>query len=579
MALLRPASLALLLTVVVLAGAAWAAPSTPAPARALPHQVTETAIVYANSTDPGAVPNTGLEMNLTVPTLPSRSPSEVATFFLSAGEVVGSYLFLLGILANSTTPGGVTPGVVIVNNATGALVAEGFSSTAAPGTSLLFQASALSGTSTWVFHLNGQPFSGTTSYNLGATTATWTDGIGVGSSGQWTGSAWAPSNITLPQALLVQQDGSWNLPHPVVSRWAGTTTPTWGMIGDAQSQSLAPGEIAVGSDVPLLTNGTALWTSAAATPATVAVTVTPTSCSSGGSVAISAHVSAGGVSLVGQSVNFSSSNGGTFTMAGPSSSSGWSNTTFTAPSVGITTNLTLTATVANPSYVGSGSATLTVQGALPGSATVAVTLASSQVGVGHRVALKVHVTGGGNSLGNVSLGLAASPGGGAFSPFAPWTTDAAGWAYGNYTAPSAGTVVTLWVNITTTGMEGSGSARLTLTGGGTSNPGSSGTSTDEVVAVVFIALVIVGLLILARRRRPTAPAEDETEEESTPATKAPAAKASKAEPAAPAAKTTKTPAAKPGTCPACGAALPDPAATFCPGCGLPVKSARTMADD
>jgi hypothetical protein len=539
----------------------------------------------AHSVDPGAVPNQGFEFNLTGSLMPTP-PSGNASFLLTEEEVIGSTALVMGVISVSIPVDHlsteVTPFWASIDNTTDQFTACGadIGVEVLPGQVVNFQAVHLGG-DYWEVLYRGLPFGNPTSsanITLGGYAATWTGGISMVTLANWTGSTpWVPQYVNLTGALnVLLGSGGWYLAHPVYSGWNGSRGgPFWGEAGPSQLPYLAPGEMEIGSSVPVVANGTALWTTSAPTPIVVSVSAAPTDLSGGAPSSIVVHAAAtDGVPLSGLGVLLAYAGGGSFspTLPWTTNAQGVAKGNFTAPIVSTPLSGALTAEVSSTSYEGSGSVNITVA---PTTLSVAIVLSPKSVEEAGTVNVSVRATLGALPLRGptIDLDVSASVGGGAFSPVGEWSANPAGYANGSYTAPHAPGAVVLSFEVALTGYNGTGTAWINVTGASTAS-GSTPSTEEEIgggVAVVLV-VVLVAALALGRRRSPpsvegpaSAPEASMPEEPGTPSPETPAGKPEVAETSAP------------PTCPGCGREVEPEEGRFCKACGSPLAQGRFRA--
>ncbi len=549
----------------------------------------------AHSVDPLAVPNSGFEFNLSGYSMPIVGSG---SFLLTEQEVIADQILTMGLFANySLTPSGPIPFWLVVDNTTGHFISCGYNTgPISQNESVSFQA-VNTGNRTWEVLYQGAlfPYPGSNNITLNGSEATWTGGIGVVSLGTWTGSPWVPSMVDLPLTMRVRTSANptapWYLPRPVVVSWNGTVPPAWGEAGAAQRGYLAPGALELGTSVPVVTNGTALWTTAAPTPLSVTLNATPGSVSGGATVAIALRAVAAGVPISGLTVYLGSTAGGTFTPALPwtTDAQGKAQGNYSAPLVSSPQTTWINASVGNGLFQGSASSAVQVS---PTTLALTVSLSSTTAAPGGTVNVTLRVLHGSQGVPRVNVTFSASVGGGAFVPASPWVSDAQGEVLATYTVPSTPGEVVLSFSVAQTGYSGSAQAFLNVTGSSGSGGAGSYLPMEEAGVVVVVLAFLIALLYLrgrASRRNieddePAAAPAEGTRKTTVPGSKkaSPSTKTSRAateekgpkEPEErspkPASAPGAEPSSKPLACPACGASLVGVRRRFCPKCGAPL---------
>lgn len=554
----------------------------------------------AHSVDPLAVPNSGFEFNLSGYSMPIVGSG---SFLLTEQEVIADQILTMGLFANySLTPSGPIPFWLVVDNSTGHFISCGYNTgPVTQNESVSFQA-VNTGNRTWEILYQGSlfPYPGSNNITLNGSVATWTGGIGVVSLGTWTGSPWVPAMVDLPLTMRVRTSANptapWYLPRPVVVSWNGTVPPAWGEAGAAQRGYLAPGALELGTSVPVVTNGTALWTTSAPTPLSVTLNATPRSVSGGATVTLALRAVAAGVPISGLTVDLVSTAGGTFSPALPwtTDAQGKAQGNYSAPLVSAAQTAWINASVGNGLFQGSASSSVQIS---PTTLALTVSLSASTVAPGGTVNVTLKVLQGSQGVPRVNVTFSASVGGGAFVPASPWVSDAQGEVLATYTVPPTSGEVVLSFSVSQPGYSGSAQALLNVTGSSGSGGSGSYLAVEEAGAVVVVLAVLIALLYL-RGRAARRKFEDEeaatTPEEGTPGPAGHGPKkagpSTKTSIAATEEKGRKEPeerspepssasdgesSSKPLACPACGVSLVGVHRRFCPKCGAPLDEQGT----
>ncbi len=215
--------------------------------------------LIVNSTDPAIVPNTGLRTNITEYLAYPFSAN--SAFQVGAEETIGNYVAVFGIFQNDQTfP---VPFFSVFSNLTDATVHLAYWSnlTLVGGASYEFELTLDRGTN-WTLTLNGALFGGNASaatYDFRTTAATWRGGVSFSEVALYAGAPTTPSLLTIPLSLAVLRPAGWYLPQEARAYMVADQNG-WGAEGRLQNGTLAPGELRTGQAIPILANGTDLWT-------------------------------------------------------------------------------------------------------------------------------------------------------------------------------------------------------------------------------------------------------------------------------------------------------------------------------
>jgi|GEM_PF-4017953 hypothetical protein len=446
--------------------------------------------------------NLGLTLDLTAFRLALEAPSVPAAFEIAASDPLGTEDVVIGLFASSNLTGGASiPFWALVSASTDGLIAGGYSPSAPPSdTPLVIVANETQG-DRWEFLLNGVPFPGSSEPVLGRNrsepgVSPW---VAIASIGSSVGPV-LPDPITLePSLIQVRSSSGWNLPGPAVGLWNGTQTPVWGIAGSRQNASLVPGAVEWAPSLPVLPNGTVLWTGSAPSPVNVSLALSPLTVQGGSPVAYQIRVSRGGQGIAGARDWLASSlEGGFLEGSGVTNATGGIAGTFSTSNVPNPVNDTFTVIVMGTAIWGWDSASVTLD---PSTVAVSVMVLLSRTQAPPRtpVPLEVRLVRGGEPVPGVPLTAQASVGGGGFTyPEVPWKTNPEGFAYANYTTPPTTGPVTLTVTpLNGSGVSGYGQASLTVG----SVPHSSPIIGGAVVLGVLVVILLAAVLVLLRRSR------------------------------------------------------------------------------
>ncbi len=305
-----------------------------------------------NSSDPRDVPNTGLRTVITQ--WPYLVLPDDSAFQVSVEEVIGPAEAVFGIFENSTlTP---VPFFAVFGNGTFAPITDRIwvSDRLEAGEAYDFRLELANGTN-WTLSVNGEPFGGAgtaySSYDFGASEATWAVSEAFAERAIYPGSPVAPGLLTVPLALGLDEDGAWYVPSPGIAVYDGTAGSQWGVSGSAQNGSLALGEVETGTSVADAANGTVLW-SGSPTPAHLVLAVAPTPVRGNGAASVDVVLTdASGAALAGVPVVFNDSLGAAFAPSvATTAANGAASVEFLAPNVSAPETDSVTASVGVPGY-------------------------------------------------------------------------------------------------------------------------------------------------------------------------------------------------------------------------------------
>jgi hypothetical protein len=122
------------------------------------------------------------------------------------------------------------------------------------------------GGTVWTLRVNGALLGGTlnrSTFDFGASTATWAGGIGFSEVALYSNSTDVPPVATATLAFAFHQSSGWYLPTGARIVFPGGGMSPWGVEGRAQHPTLAPDEVRSGTTIAAVPNGTVLWTGGA----------------------------------------------------------------------------------------------------------------------------------------------------------------------------------------------------------------------------------------------------------------------------------------------------------------------------
>jgi hypothetical protein len=458
-------------------------------------------ILRATNNDSGAAPNLGAETNIT-DFEPVPMPAHAA--FQANGEmVVGACQAVFGIFENWTLDP--TAFFEIFNNTTDAsvrlLLWPGYVLT--PGTGYGFSFVWVGGTS-WRAEVDGVPFADSTNdstVDCGVAQSRWAGALTFSEVAQFPTTGFAPPNVTAGLAFATLVGGAWRLSTGAFFSGFGVLPGPWGMEGRLQHPTLAPDEVVTGPAVPVLANGTSLWTGGAVPVAlTISVSNGSVPASSADTVVAQLNTTTG-VPLAGVPLGFSDTAGGTFgpsvTSTGPTgrASTGW-----LSPNGSRAVTARLTATVRLPGYLANASVSVQVGASveLTVSAPASVTLApSGSVEIVFRTTNRT-----GAPVAGALVEFSASSAVGSVTPVSA-TSDAAGNASTTFLAARTVGSATLTARVQGPGEWGVASVRVDVVAPPASLLQRVEPFLPDILAAAAIGAIAVGLFVYARRpRRP-----------------------------------------------------------------------------
>ncbi|MCI4319824.1 MAG: Ig-like domain-containing protein [Thermoplasmata archaeon] len=452
--------------------------------------------VLVSTSDPSAVPNSGLRLNVTdfaSNPLPSNS-----AYQLGAEEVIGNFEAVFGLFANPSTSA--VPFFSVFTNRTNQNVHLAYWSTLSlvPGDSYDFELVHTNLTN-WTLTVNGAMFAGNASagvFDFGSPQATWLSSIGFSQVALFPSTPSLPSVVTLPLALAVLTGGGWHLPTDGTASFSGAASAQWGVEGRNQHPTLAPGEVETGSAIGNVTNGTGLWNGG---PVQVRVGLTFDTPAVVATIPVVATVSVstiGGAPLPAVSVYLHDAHQGVFLPGSPvTNGSGAANSLFRTPNVTASLLDPVTANVTLFGYVGQTIASVALSP--PTQVLLSVSPTSPVLRPNGQIELDFHAV----DLAGVAVPGAivefSASGDASLTPNSG-VTDHAGGLTVNLSAGPTPSVVTITATVAGLGEWGSKQVIVEVrTGGG-------GPSLLAQLTPYFALLavgVVVGLLVFLERRR------------------------------------------------------------------------------
>lgn len=480
----------------------------PAAAPQSPANANQAGVYWFNTSDMGGSKVSGVTMEVTSFAMPLPTGSGTGSFELAAGVAVGGNLILAGVEANLTYTGQAVHAFAAELNETTLYPQQFVLGPSPPVGSLVTLSVELSGAQTWVAYVNGTPLLNVTGASGPITSPNSLIQVALTS---WNETPWVPREVYLPQAIEFLTQTGWHLPNEEYVWWPAGKVPPPPLNISSQSTdpAMVPGELDLGSAVSSPDNGlnvTRLWSGTPTLPLTLAGTGFPSLVQAGATVNVSWRATQQGKPMGGFRVDMWGSAGGNMTTL-VTNAGGWANTTYRTPLVKTQTEVYLNASLLNAIYYGSGSVTVTVTTLIHLTVTI---LASARATT---VSLIAWVRANNASVAGAQLFPSASAGGGAFTPWGPWSTDAAGYAYANYTPPAITGNITLWVNASYAGYSASSSVQVVV-----SHPGSSPSPASDspplwvygaIGGVLAVGIVLGSVLYAKRSRARRQAAEDE----------------------------------------------------------------------
>lgn len=209
--------------------------------------------------DPAVVPNTGLRTNITA--FSAQALPADTSFQISATETIGAYDAVFGIFENNATYP--VAFFFVFNSTTDHPVLQGewASLPLLDGEPYDFELVAVNATS-WELTVNGLEFDDNSSlafFDFGTGAATWAGGILFTEIAFYVTTDPVPAFVNVPLALAVRNAQGWYLPTSGNTTFVGAGGNPWGIEGQEQHPTLAPGEVDTGTSLAPVPNGTALW--------------------------------------------------------------------------------------------------------------------------------------------------------------------------------------------------------------------------------------------------------------------------------------------------------------------------------
>ncbi|MCI4350062.1 MAG: Ig-like domain-containing protein [Thermoplasmata archaeon] len=455
--------------------------------------------VLTTTSDPAAVPNAGLRLNVTDFASTPLPPN--SAYQLGVEEVIGAYEAVFGLFENPSTAA--VPFFSVFTNLTDQNVHLAYwpGLTLIPGESYDFQLVRTNGTN-WTLTVDGALFAGNRSagvFDFGAASATWLASIGFSQVALFPATPFLPAVVTVPLAMAVLAAGGWYLPNVATTTFTGAPSAQWGVEGRLQHPTLAPGELETGSQIANVTNGTALWTGG---PVPVRVGASCASAQVVGTVPVGVTVivtSVGGAPLPGVTVYLHDAQHGQFTPASTmTNGTGGGTTLFLTPNVSATLSDPVTAQVTLFGYV--GRAVVAIELTPPAQVFLAAAPSSPVLAPGGQVELAFRAQdGSGATVAGAFVAFSAS-GNAALAPPAG-VTDGSGRVTVNITAGPSTTPFTLTATVTGVGKWGSTQVVVTVRAAH-AHPNPLAPLAPYLFLIGVALVVAFAVYLRSRRRRP-----------------------------------------------------------------------------
>ncbi len=451
--------------------------------------------------DPAAMPNQGLQTNLTAfATTPLPADT---SFQVAASETIGGFDAVFGIFENEAQ----LPVAFfsVFTNSSDTLVHQVYWSGLLlyPGEPYDFQLVPVNATD-WELSVNGAEFGGNNSsayFDFGTDAATWLAGLLFSEVTFYATTSPVPVLLNVPLAFAVREGGAWYLPTSSSTSFSGAGGSPWGVEGRIQHPTLAPGEINTGTSVAALPDNTSLWTGG---PVPVRVGLTLSALSGVGTTPFFLDVvvdDTSGAPVPGASLFVGDSLGGSSLVTLlVTNGSGGAEDALLLPNVSADTPDLIQAVVTSFGYSGSSGASVEVTP--PIQLFIAIHGLPGAIAPAAVASFMVTVTdAAGAPVGGASLDLTVVASGGQITP-ASAVTYPNGTLDVEVVAAAVPTVMVIDVNVTADGAWGHASVNLTVAIPPPSFGAQYGGEIELGVGLAIVAALVVIVLARFRGRRP-----------------------------------------------------------------------------
>ncbi|MCI4326460.1 MAG: hypothetical protein L3K16_02315 [Thermoplasmata archaeon] len=318
--------------------------------------------MLVTTADPGVVPNNGIATNLTA--FPALTYPANSSFQTGAEEVIGSYEAVFGIFTNTHMDPTAFFAVFSNSSDVEVQILYWVGLPISSGYPYNFQLVDTTGT-TWTLTVNGLLFGNESdaSFDFGASTATWSGGIGFSELAIYDSTTTVPTSFVATTALAVDRPGAgWYLPVNGTANYSGPSAAAYGIQGRTQLAGFAPGEVASGTSLAAVRSSETLWTTGPV-PVEVGVNLSARTAPGLGFVNVEVNVSTPSATPLGTvPVYIGDSLGGNATPSTVYTElDGAAGTILTLPNESVAVGLTVRATVTILGFVGSNSTALTIE--------------------------------------------------------------------------------------------------------------------------------------------------------------------------------------------------------------------------
>jgi len=457
--------------------------------------------LVVTTSDPAAMPNQGLQTNLTAFATTPLPPD--TSFQVSGSETIGGFDAVFGIFENaSQLP---VAFFAVFNNSTDTRVHQVYwpGLLLYPGEPYDFQLVPVNATD-WELSINGAEFGDNDSaayFDFGTDAATWLAGLLFSEITFYATTSPVPPFLNIPLAFAVREGGAWYLPTSSSTSFTGAGGSPWGIEGRLQHPTLAPGELDTGTSLAALADNTSLWTGGRVP---VRVDLTLSAPSAVGTTPFFVDVvvdDTSGAPVPGASLFVGDSLGGT-SLVTPlvTNGSGGAEDALLLPNVSADTPDLIQAVVTSFGYSGSSGASVDVTP--PIQLFLAVHGLPEEIAPTAAASFTVTVTdAAGAPVSGASLDISVVGSGGQVTP-ATAVTDPNGTIDEELVAAAVATVMVIDVNVTADGAWGHSAVNLTVA---VAPPGFAAQYGGEIelgVALAIVAALVVIVLARFRGRRP-----------------------------------------------------------------------------